>query len=240
MVLSILTLTSDHSFCAQMSSVKVVDSRTVLGAAQRPSEFGKETLLHHHISRVDDDTYHMIDDGIYVYCILKDYDLLYIYIYFDKSLVRSLREIPLSSLLLLVLLRLAHWNFAACRDAFFNQALAALFGNLAAHGVQQLHQHCAQRLIEVSNLLARNALKLKGSTTSGLKQAAEQHRARRTYYSSTFHDYRILLPWFVRLFYCVSHFRGAWSPKTPQTRMVRLLLTSLLRWAPLENGSSAQ
>lgn len=94
--------------------------------------------------------------------------------------MRSVREIPLSSLLIVVLLRLAHWNFAAGRDAFFNRALAALFGNLAAHGVQHMHQHCAKRIFEVANLLARNAVKLKaGSSLSGLAQAAEQHRARR-------------------------------------------------------------
>ncbi|CAJ1427406.1 unnamed protein product [Effrenium voratum] len=131
LLLCVLALSGDGGFCQQMSEVKMLDARSVLGASQR-----------------------------------------------------SVREITLSSLLILVLLRLAHWNFGACRDSFFNQAIASTLGNLAAHGVQNVHWHTANRMLEVSGLLARNLVKLRpalggGSGGSGgLAEAAELHRAR--------------------------------------------------------------
>uniref|UniRef100_A0A7S4RKM5 Dymeclin n=1 Tax=Alexandrium monilatum TaxID=311494 RepID=A0A7S4RKM5_9DINO len=72
---------------------------------------------------------------------------------------RPLRDVAVSSLLVIVLLRVAQWNFAACRDPFFLQAVAGVLKNLAAHGVEQLHWYAASRLLEVSQLLARNVLK---------------------------------------------------------------------------------
>lgn len=72
---------------------------------------------------------------------------------------RPLKDVNVISLLVLVLLRIAHWNFSACRDPFFNSAIAGIIGNLAAHGPEQLHWHAASRLTEVSQLLAKNALR---------------------------------------------------------------------------------
>eukprot|EP00931_Biecheleriopsis_adriatica_P107266 TRINITY_DN81613_c0_g1_i1.p1 TRINITY_DN81613_c0_g1~~TRINITY_DN81613_c0_g1_i1.p1 ORF type:complete len:971 (-),score=219.79 TRINITY_DN81613_c0_g1_i1:31-2904(-) len=95
---------------------------------------------------------------------------------------RSVRDIQLSSVLVAVLLRIAHWNFGACRDAFFNQAIAGILGNLAGHGIEHVHWHTAGRMLEVAALLARNAVKLPqptaGATGAGLAEAAELHRAR--------------------------------------------------------------
>ncbi|CAK0884261.1 unnamed protein product, partial [Prorocentrum cordatum] len=71
---------------------------------------------------------------------------------------RLLNDITVSSLLVVVLLRLAHWNFSAGKDAFFNRAIAGVLQNLAFHGVEQLHWHAADRLLEVTRLLARSAL----------------------------------------------------------------------------------
>merc|ERR1740130_894709 len=61
---------------------------------------------------------------------------------------RPIPDISVSSLLVAVLLRLAHWNFGACRAVFFNQAIAGIFSNLAKHGTEQLHWYAASRLIE--------------------------------------------------------------------------------------------
>lgn len=72
---------------------------------------------------------------------------------------RQLHEVSVSSLLIVVLLRLAHWNFGACRDSFFNRAIGGIFGNLARHGVEHLHWYAADRMLELSQLLARNLLR---------------------------------------------------------------------------------
>lgn len=130
MLLVILALTGDAGFCEQMSDVKLLDARSVLGASQR-----------------------------------------------------SVREISLSSLLIVVILRLAHWNFGACRDSFFNRTVAGILGNLAAHGVEHVHWHTANRMLEVAGLLARNAVKLRTSGAPpsrppSLGEAAEMHRSR--------------------------------------------------------------
>lgn len=128
MLLAVLALTGDAGFCEQMSDVKLLDARTVLGASQR-----------------------------------------------------SVKEISLSSLLIVVILRLGHWNFGACRDSFFNRTVAAILGNLAAHGVEHVHWHTANRMLEVAGLLARNAVKLRNGGPSrqpSLGEAAEMHRSR--------------------------------------------------------------
>lgn len=72
---------------------------------------------------------------------------------------RPLPDICVSSLLVAVLLRLAHWNFGACRDVFFNRAVAGILGNLARHGTEQLHWYAASRMLEMAQLLAKNAIK---------------------------------------------------------------------------------
>lgn len=127
LLLSVLSLTGDAAFCGQMSAVKLLDGRSVLGASHR-----------------------------------------------------SVQEIPLSSMLVVVILRLAHWNFGACRDAFFNRTVAAILGNLAVHGIENVHWHAAKRMLEVAGLLARNAIKLPNgsSRNPNLGEAAELHRSR--------------------------------------------------------------
>eukprot|EP00913_Durusdinium_trenchii_P024490 g22991.t1 len=74
----------------------------------------------------------------------------------------------------------AHWNFGACRDAFFNRTVAAILGNLAVHGIENVHWHAAKRMLEVAGLLARNAIKLPNgsSRNPNLGEAAELHRSR--------------------------------------------------------------
>jgi len=94
---------------------------------------------------------------------------------------RSLQDVSLSSLLVAVLLRIGHWNFGACRDAFFNQAVAGVLGNLAGHGLENVNWYTASRLLEVAGLLARNAVKLpmpSDKAGSSLAEAADLHRAR--------------------------------------------------------------
>lgn len=72
---------------------------------------------------------------------------------------RGLRDVPLSSALISVLLRLAHWNFASQRDPFFNRTIAAILGNLARYGVEHIPWHTAGRLVDLAQLLAKNDLK---------------------------------------------------------------------------------
>lgn len=72
---------------------------------------------------------------------------------------RPVRDVTTSSLLVAVLLRVAHWNFAYYRNAFFNQVVAGILSNLAFHGVEQLHWYTAGRMLDMAQLLARNALK---------------------------------------------------------------------------------
>ncbi|CAE7028468.1 Dym [Symbiodinium natans] len=90
---------------------------------------------------------------------------------------RSIRDISLSSLLVVVLLRVAHWNFGACRDSFLNRAIAGTLGNLAGHGVEHVHWHAATRMLEVAGLLARNAVKAP-TPARGAADEAELHRSR--------------------------------------------------------------
>lgn len=73
----------------------------------------------------------------------------------------QLTSVPVSSLLVLVLLRLAHWNFAAAKNSFFNKAISGVLANLSRHGLEGLHWHGAERLLERSALLARNHQKWK-------------------------------------------------------------------------------
>lgn len=90
---------------------------------------------------------------------------------------RSIRDISLSSLLVVVLLRVAHWNFGAGRDSFFNRAIAGTLGNLAGHGIEHVHWHAATRMLEVAGLLARNAVKAP-APARGAADEGELHRSR--------------------------------------------------------------
>lgn len=91
---------------------------------------------------------------------------------------RPLLDITVASLLVVVLLRVAHWNFATCRDAFFNQAVSGILGNLASHGLEHLHWHATGRMVEVGQLLARNALRKPPPGVTAAAAAAEEHRSR--------------------------------------------------------------
>jgi len=105
LLLTLLALTGDRSFCEAASRMRIVDAGAILG----------------------------------------------------KS--RALHGAPASSALVTVILRLAHWNFATCRDAFFNKALTGILGNLSRHGAEQLNWYAADRILDMAQLLARNALK---------------------------------------------------------------------------------
>jgi len=86
---------------------------------------------------------------------------------------RAVQNVAVSSLLIALLLKVAHWNFATCRHAFFNRAVSGILANLAANGVERLHWYTAGRMIEVTTLLARNALK----PLAEPPEPAELHRA---------------------------------------------------------------
>lgn len=128
LLLSLLTLTGERTFCESASHVRLADGNRVLDHA------------------------------------------------------RPVRDMLVSSVLIAVVLRVAHWNFAACRSAFFNQAAAGILTNLAGWGVEQMHWYTAGRVIEVAQLLARNALKAQVDETAstGAAQAdlLAEHRKR--------------------------------------------------------------
>jgi len=73
--------------------------------------------------------------------------------------LRPLSKVTVSSLVVIVCLRLGQWNFASCRDAFFHRAVAAVLSNLARHAIENLHWSAASRTLELAQLLARNELK---------------------------------------------------------------------------------
>jgi len=73
--------------------------------------------------------------------------------------LRPLSKVTVSSLAVIVCLRLGQWNFASCRDAFFHRGVAASLNNLARHSIENLHWSAASRTLELAQLLARNQLK---------------------------------------------------------------------------------
>jgi len=90
---------------------------------------------------------------------------------------RPIHDISVSSILVAVLLRLAHWNFSACWAVFFSQAIGGIFSNLARHGIEQLHWYAASRVLEMAQLLAKNTLKAQATAealdASGTPEAYE-------------------------------------------------------------------
>eukprot|EP00933_Yihiella_yeosuensis_P081130 TRINITY_DN9467_c0_g2_i1.p1 TRINITY_DN9467_c0_g2~~TRINITY_DN9467_c0_g2_i1.p1 ORF type:complete len:480 (+),score=86.07 TRINITY_DN9467_c0_g2_i1:117-1442(+) len=99
---------------------------------------------------------------------------------------RPIKNVAISSMLITVILRLAHWNFGACRDRFFNDTVAGILGNLSCHGVEHVHWYVANKMLEVASLLARNVVKLPPASSADaaedcpadLGKAAELHRSR--------------------------------------------------------------
>jgi hypothetical protein len=69
---------------------------------------------------------------------------------------RSLSEMknPAGSLLVVLLLRTAHFNLAKLRDVYLHTNTLAALANLAPHA-DNLSSHAAQRLVSLFDMLAR-------------------------------------------------------------------------------------
>lgn len=85
---------------------------------------------------------------------------------------RSLRvqNIAVSSLIVASMLRIAAWNFSTTRDGFINEAVAGVLGNLAHHGVENLHWHAACRLLDRSQSLAKSMSKAEGGVNPEMRR----------------------------------------------------------------------
>lgn len=72
---------------------------------------------------------------------------------------RSLGQTSLGSLLMIILLRTAHRNFACMQDVYLHTNTIAAFTNFAGSAVG-LHSHAAQRLLSLIEVLSKSYVKL--------------------------------------------------------------------------------
>lgn len=86
---------------------------------------------------------------------------------------RSLGQISLGSLLMIILLRTAHRNFSCMRDAYLHTNTIAAFTNFAGSAVG-LHSHAAQRLLSLIEVLCRAYVKLSSENGASGSTSGEE------------------------------------------------------------------
>ncbi|CEM10734.1 unnamed protein product [Vitrella brassicaformis CCMP3155] len=92
--------------------------------------------------------------------------------WFDHN---GLKALTLGSLVVVTVLRLAHWNFGHSRDSFLHDIIAAIVTNLAPT-LEHLNWYASDRLLDFVSLLARSYTRQVSQALREVRSMAKEHQ----------------------------------------------------------------